>query len=115
MRTFPEEVEFAKYLLSVGDDTLNVSNNNLIASEQCVANKNDDIVEKWSSINKSQGQTFDKIEIDPRKNVFNHGQLYFEFYRIRSWKSLRIFIGNEREKNYVHSDRDQIPHDYVPI
>ncbi|XP_031788343.1 ATP-dependent DNA helicase PIF1-like [Nasonia vitripennis] len=28
------------------------------------------------TINKSQGQTFDKIGIDLRRNVFNHGQLY---------------------------------------
>ncbi|XP_018400734.1 PREDICTED: ATP-dependent DNA helicase pif1-like, partial [Cyphomyrmex costatus] len=33
------------------------------------------------TINKSQGQTFDKIGIDLRKDVFNHGQLYVGFSR----------------------------------
>ena len=42
------------------------------------------------TINKSQGQTFEKIGIDLRKNVFNHGQLYVAFSRVRSWQSSRI-------------------------
>lgn len=60
------------------------------------------------TINKSQGQTFDKIGIDLRKDVFNHGQLYVAFSRVRSWDSLRIFMGNARElnvvKNYVYTE-----------
>jgi len=31
------------------------------------------------TINKSQEQTFDRVEIDFRKDVFNHGQLYVVF------------------------------------
>jgi len=31
------------------------------------------------TINKSQGQTFDRIGIDLRRDVFNHGQLYSYF------------------------------------
>lgn len=45
------------------------------------------------TINKSQGQTFDKIGLDLRKDVFNHGQLYVAFSRIRSWQSLRVYLG----------------------
>ncbi|XP_043481756.1 ATP-dependent DNA helicase PIF1-like [Leptopilina heterotoma] len=36
------------------------------------------------TINKSQGQTFDKIGIDLRRDVFNHGQLYVALLRVRS-------------------------------
>ncbi|XP_058796990.1 ATP-dependent DNA helicase PIF1-like [Phymastichus coffea] len=35
------------------------------------------------TINKSQGQTFDKIGIDLRRDVFNHGQLYVAMSRVR--------------------------------
>ncbi|XP_034936444.1 uncharacterized protein [Chelonus insularis] len=34
------------------------------------------------TINKAQGQTFDKIAIDLRKDVFNHGQLYVAMSRL---------------------------------
>ncbi|XP_043463102.1 uncharacterized protein LOC122501545 [Leptopilina heterotoma] len=51
------------------------------------------------TINKSQGQTFDKIGIDLRRDVFNHGQLYVAMSRVRSWDSLKIYLGNQRESN----------------
>lgn len=60
------------------------------------------------TINKSQGQTFDKIGLDLRKDVFTHGHLYVAFSRVRSWESLKIFIGNQRStlmiKNYVYTE-----------
>ncbi|XP_043283139.1 uncharacterized protein [Venturia canescens] len=60
------------------------------------------------TINKSQGQTFDRIGIDLRKNVFNHGQLYVAFSRVRSWSSLKIYLGNQRHdrnvKNFVYTE-----------
>ncbi|XP_043266625.1 ATP-dependent DNA helicase pif1-like [Venturia canescens] len=62
------------------------------------------------TINKSQGQTFDKISVDLRRDVFNHGQLYVAFSRVRSWK-LSKFISEYNEtgtslkiiriKNYI--------------
>jgi len=44
------------------------------------------------TINKSQEQTFDKIAIDLRKNIFSHGQLYVAFSRVRSCDSLKIYL-----------------------
>ncbi|XP_034945108.1 uncharacterized protein, partial [Chelonus insularis] len=40
------------------------------------------------TINKAQGQTFDMIGIDLTKDIFNHGQLYVAFSRVRSWETL---------------------------
>ncbi|EFN60707.1 Uncharacterized ATP-dependent helicase YHR031C, partial [Camponotus floridanus] len=58
------------------------------------------------TINKSQGQTFDKVGIDLRKDVFNHGQLYVVFSRVRTWQALKIYLGGQRDnkkvKNYVY-------------
>lgn len=56
------------------------------------------------TINKSQGQTFEQVGIDLRKDVFTHGQLYVAFSRVRSWEGLKIYLGNQRNntvKNYV--------------
>jgi len=60
------------------------------------------------TINKSQGQTFDRVGIDLRKDVFNHGQLYVAFSRVRSWKTLKVYLGRQRDnkqvKNYVYKE-----------
>ncbi|XP_011313387.1 ATP-dependent DNA helicase PIF1-like [Fopius arisanus] len=60
------------------------------------------------TINKSQGQTFERIGIDLRKDIFNHGQLYVALSRVRSWDSLKIYLGAQREsnvvKNYVYKE-----------
>jgi len=59
-------------------------------------------------INKSQGQTFDRVGIDLRKNVFNHGQLYVTFSQVRSWQALKVYLGTQRDnkqvKNYVYKE-----------
>lgn len=60
------------------------------------------------TINKSQGQTFEKIAVDLRKNVFSHGQLYVAFSRVRSWNSLKVYLETDRlsneVKNYVYKE-----------
>jgi len=45
MRVLPEEIEFAKFLLDMGDDILNDSNDNIQIPECCIAPINADIVE----------------------------------------------------------------------
>ena len=44
------------------------------------------------TINKSQGQTFDKVGIYLPKPIFGHGQLYVAFSRARSFKDIYIQI-----------------------
>lgn len=66
------------------------------------------------TINKSQGQTFDRVGIDNsrkdilRKDIFNHGQLYIAFSRVRSWQAVKVYLGNQRDnknvKNYVYKE-----------
>ena len=60
------------------------------------------------TINKAQGQTFKRIGIDLTKPVFNHGQLYVAMSRVRSWKSLRIYLNIHHEgkkiKNIVYKE-----------
>ena len=49
MRTLPEEANFAKFLLDVGDGVLNDDDNNFIISPSCLAIADSDIVddESW--------------------------------------------------------------------
>ncbi|KYN12414.1 hypothetical protein ALC57_15419, partial [Trachymyrmex cornetzi] len=46
--------------------------------------------------------------VDLQKDVFNHGQLYVAFSRVRSWKALRVYLGNQRDnkqiKNYIYKE-----------
>jgi len=60
------------------------------------------------TINKSQGQTFHRVGIDLRKDIFNHGQLYVAFSRVRSWQALKIYLAKQRDskniKNYVNKE-----------
>ncbi|XP_057322519.1 uncharacterized protein LOC130665907 [Microplitis mediator] len=57
------------------------------------------------TINKAQGQTFEKIGVDLTKDVFNHGQLYVAFSRVRAWAALQVYLNetklNKSVKNFV--------------
>ena len=44
------------------------------------------------TVNKSQGQTFDKLGIFLAEPVFSHGQLYVAFSRARSFKDIHVKI-----------------------
>lgn len=60
------------------------------------------------TINKAQGQTFKKISLDLKKDVFNQGQLYVAISRVRSYDSVKIYLGSQRSesniKNYVYKE-----------
>ena len=53
------------------------------------------------TINRSQGQTFENVGIDHRKDFFNRGQLYVALSRVRSWKSVRFYLGHQRTNNTI--------------
>lgn len=44
------------------------------------------------TINKSQGQTFEKVGVDLRLEVFDHGQLYVAFSRAKRFSSLKVIF-----------------------
>lgn len=56
------------------------------------------------TINKSQGQTFNKVGIFLRGPVFTHGQLYVAASRVRSFDSLKFYICEGKEQGHLAND-----------
>jgi ATP-dependent exoDNAse (exonuclease V) alpha subunit len=56
------------------------------------------------TINKSQGQTFDKICKHLPKPVFSHGQLYVSLSRVRSLGSLSVVSETNEIVNCVYNE-----------
>ena len=50
------------------------------------------------TINKSQGQTFDRLGIHLLNPVFSHGQLYVAWSRVRSFASVKVLLPARRVK-----------------
>lgn len=48
------------------------------------------------TINKSQGQTFDRIALYLPQPVFAHGQLYVAFSRVRRFDAVKVLITNKK-------------------
>jgi ATP-dependent DNA helicase PIF1 len=44
------------------------------------------------TINKSQGQTFQKVGVFLPKSVFSHGQLYVAFSHVGHWEDLKVLV-----------------------
>ena len=51
------------------------------------------------TINKSQGQTFNKVGVYLPVPVFSHGQLYVALSRATTEKNLKIYIKNNASTN----------------
>lgn len=53
------------------------------------------------TINKRHGQSLNKVEVYPPKQVLTYGQLYVEFSRITKWDGLWVIVN-------VHSNEDDV-------
>lgn len=56
------------------------------------------------TINKAQGQTFQKAGVYLDKPVFTHGQLYVAFSRVKSSDGIRVYMANTREQNNTENN-----------
>lgn len=56
------------------------------------------------TINKSQGQTFQKIGVLLNRPVFTHGQLYVAASRVRSFDGLRFYISEYNGQGHLAND-----------
>jgi ATP-dependent DNA helicase PIF1 len=56
------------------------------------------------TINRAQGQTFDKCGVLLEPDVFCHGQLYVALSRIRDPRNLFVYCGNCSVKNVVYHE-----------
>ena len=58
------------------------------------------------TINKSQGQTFERLGLLLPQPVFSHGQLYVAFSRVRCLTAIKVQIikeGKNSEKNKTNN------------
>jgi len=58
------------------------------------------------TVNKSQGQTLNRVSLFLPQPVFSHGQLYIALSRITSYQSIKILINDDQKcqtKNVVYS------------
>lgn len=60
------------------------------------------------TINKSQGQTFEKVAIYLKSSVFTHGQFYVAVSRARTFDSVAIFIENTPQQGKVFPNSNKI-------
>ena len=60
------------------------------------------------TINKSQGQTFDKVGIYLPQPVFNHGQLYVAFSRATSREGIRVSVEERDGKEKLVKDSEKV-------
>jgi len=56
------------------------------------------------TINKSQGQTFDKAGVFLQEPVFTHGQLYVSLSRVRTKEGLKVFCKDKSTANVVYTE-----------
>jgi ATP-dependent DNA helicase PIF1 len=60
------------------------------------------------TINKSQGQNFERVSIYLRTPVFSHGQLYVAFSRSKSKDNIRIQIEESEIQGKIESKSNKV-------
>lgn len=60
------------------------------------------------TINKAQGQTFNKVGIYLETPVFSHGQLYVAFSRARNWENVKVEIRETKKQGKLLKNSDKI-------
>ena len=63
------------------------------------------------TINKSQGQTFNRLGLLLPQPVFSHGQLYVAFSRVRSLASIRVQVVQEKRNSKANKTRNIVFHE----
>jgi len=60
------------------------------------------------TINKSQGQTLDKVGIYLPNPVFSHGQLYVAFSRVRKSSDVKVFVKDTHEQGRLLANSNKV-------
>ncbi len=60
------------------------------------------------TINKSQGQIFDRLELFLPQPVFSHGQLYVAFSRVRSLTSIKVQVIKEEQASETSKTKNVV-------
>ena len=109
MRTLPGEVEFAKYLLSVGNGTLNDNDNNLKAPEQCIAKRTDDIVEATFKglINNRRYENIAKVAVLSARNV-DVEEINYRVVELLDKSTERIYTSIDSTENCDNGDINDV-------
>ena len=67
------------------------------------------------TINKSQEQTFNRLELLLPQPVFTHGQLYVAFSRVRSLASIRVQVVQGNRNSIANKTRNIVFHEVLKI
>ena len=65
------------------------------------------------TINKSQGQTFNRLGLLLPHPVLSHGQLYVAFSRVRLLVSIRVQVVQEKRNSKTNTTRNIVFHEVL--
>ena len=66
-----------------------------------------------TTINKAQGQTFNRLGLLLPQSVFSHGKLYGAFSRVRSLASIRVQVVEEKRNSKANKTRNIVFHEVL--